>query len=111
MRLPANHDEIAGVVAQRNVVLDLRVLCGTSHAEANVPVRGSVKRAPCGLNGRLPDVWVYFASTLAVTTAHHALTSERIGVLSHPAFSYPAPTSTLPASAPAFEHVPASSWA
>ena len=34
MRLPANHDEIAGEVAQQNVVLDLRVLCGTSHAEA-----------------------------------------------------------------------------
>ena len=55
MRLPANHDEIAGEVAQQNVVLDLRVLCGTSHAEAHVPVRGSVERAPCGLNGRLPD--------------------------------------------------------
>ena len=43
VRLPANHDEIAGEVAQQNVVLDLRVLCGTSHAEAHVPVRGSVK--------------------------------------------------------------------
>ena len=44
VRLPANHDEIAGdeVAAQQNVVLDLRVLCGTSHAEAHVPVRGSV---------------------------------------------------------------------
>ena len=41
VRLPANHDEIAGEVAQQNVVLDLRVLCGTSHAEAHVPVRGS----------------------------------------------------------------------
>ena len=58
MRLPANHDEIAGEVAQQNVVLDLRVLCGTGHAEARVPVRGSVKRAPCGLNGRLPDAHV-----------------------------------------------------
>ena len=58
MRLPANHDEIAGEVAQQNVVLDLRVLCGTSHAEAHVPVRGSVKRVPCGLNGRLPDAHV-----------------------------------------------------
>ena len=29
VRLPANHDEIAGEVAQQNVVLDLRVLCGT----------------------------------------------------------------------------------
>ena len=55
VRLPANHDEIAGEVAQKNAVLDLRVLCGSSHAEAHVPVRGSVKRAPCGLNGRLPD--------------------------------------------------------
>ena len=58
MRLPADHDEIAGEVAQQNVVLDLRVLCGTSHAKAHVPVRGSVKRAPCGLNGRLPDAHV-----------------------------------------------------
>ncbi len=32
--LPANHDEIVGEVAQQNVVLDLRVLCGTSHAKA-----------------------------------------------------------------------------
>ncbi len=55
MRFPANHDEIAGEVAQQNVVLDLRVLCGTSHAEAHVPVHGSVKRVPCGLSGRLPD--------------------------------------------------------
>ena len=58
VRLPANHDEIAGEVAQQNVVLDLRVLCGTSHAEAHVPVRGSVKRVPCGLNGMLP--WVSY---------------------------------------------------
>ena len=58
VRLPANHDEIAGEVAQQNVVLDLRVLCGTSHAEAHVPVRGSVKRNTCGLNGRLPDAHV-----------------------------------------------------
>ena len=58
VRLPANHDEIAGEVAQQNVVLDLRVLCGTSHAEAHVPVRGSVKRVPCGLDGRLPDAHV-----------------------------------------------------
>ena len=39
MRLPADHDEIAGEVAEQNVVLDLRVLCGTGHAEAHVPVR------------------------------------------------------------------------
>ena len=58
MRLPANYDELADEVAKRNVVLDLRILCGTSHAEAHVPVRGSVKRAPCGLNGRLPDAHV-----------------------------------------------------
>jgi hypothetical protein len=45
VRLPASHDEIAGKVAQKNAVLDPRVLCGTSHAEAHVPVRGSVKRA------------------------------------------------------------------
>ena len=58
VRLPANHDKIAGEVAQQNVVLDLRVLCGTSRAEAHVPLRGSVKRAPCGLSGRLPDAHV-----------------------------------------------------
>ena len=58
MVLPANHDEIAGEVAQQNGVLDLRVLCGTSHAEAHVPVRGSVKRVPYGPNGRLPDAHV-----------------------------------------------------
>jgi len=58
VRLPANHDEISSEVATKNVALDLRVLCGTSHAEAHVPVRGSVKRVPCGLNGRLPDAHV-----------------------------------------------------
>ncbi len=36
MRLPAYYDEVAGEVAEQNVVLDLRVLCGTSHAEAHV---------------------------------------------------------------------------
>ena len=50
MRLPADNDEIAGEVAEQDVVLDLRVLCGTSHAEAHVPVRGSIKRSLCGLN-------------------------------------------------------------
>jgi hypothetical protein len=34
MRLPAYYDRVAGEVAEQNVVLDLRVLCGTSHAEA-----------------------------------------------------------------------------
>ena len=58
MRLPAYYDKVAGEVAQQNVVLDLRVLCGTSHAEAHVPVRGSVERAPCSLNVRLPDAHV-----------------------------------------------------
>ena len=28
------------------------------HAEAHVPVRGSVKRVPCALRGRLPDAHV-----------------------------------------------------
>ena len=42
--------------------VDLRALCGTSHAEAHVPVRGSVKRVPCGLNGRLPDAHVTAAT-------------------------------------------------
>ena len=58
MRLPADHDEVAGEVAEQDAALDLRVLCSTSHAEAHVPVRGSVKRAPCGLNVRLPDTHV-----------------------------------------------------
>ena len=49
MRQPAYYDEVAGEVAEQNVVLDLRVLCGTSHAEAHVPVRGSVERDPCGV--------------------------------------------------------------
>ena len=32
IRLPAYYDdEVAGEVAEQNVVLDLRVLCGTSH--------------------------------------------------------------------------------
>ena len=52
MRLPADHDEIAGEIAEQDVVLDLRVLCGTGRAEAHVPVRGSVGRAPCDLNVR-----------------------------------------------------------
>ena len=46
MRLPADNDEIAGEVAEQDVVLDLRVLCSTGHAEAHVPVRGSVERVP-----------------------------------------------------------------
>ena len=58
MRLPADHDEVAGEVAEQDVALDLRVLCGTGHAEARVPVRGSVERLPCGLNVRLPDTHV-----------------------------------------------------
>ena len=63
----AGHDEIAGEVAKQNVALDLRVLCGISHAEAHVPVRGSVKRATCGLNGRLPDAHVTAAVFLGAT--------------------------------------------
>ncbi len=59
MRLPAYYDEVAGEVAEQNVVLDLRVLCGNSHAETtHVPVRGSVERGTCGLNVRLPDAYV-----------------------------------------------------
>ena len=50
VRLPANHSDIAGEVAQQSIVLDLRVLCGTSHADAHVSVRRSVERAQCGLN-------------------------------------------------------------
>jgi hypothetical protein len=55
----------------------LRVLCGTSHAEAHVPVRGSVKRAPCGLNGRLPDAHV----TAAVFSGATADMPEKLNVL------------------------------
>ena len=61
MRLPADQDEISGEVAEQDVALDLRVLCGTGRAEAHVPIRGSAearKRAPCGLNIRLPDTHV-----------------------------------------------------
>ena len=36
VRLPANHDAIAGEADEQDVVLDLRVLCGISHAEAHV---------------------------------------------------------------------------
>ena len=38
MRLPADHDEFAGEVAEQDVALDLRVLCGTGHTEAHVLV-------------------------------------------------------------------------
>ena len=62
MRLPADHDEIAGKVAEKDAVLDLRVLCGTGQAEANVPVCGSAERVPSGLNVRLPNTHV--ASTV-----------------------------------------------
>ena len=58
VRPPANNDEVAGEVTKQDVVLDLRVHSGTSHAEANVPVRGNVGRAPCGLNGRPPNAHV-----------------------------------------------------
>ena len=70
MRLPADHDEVAGEVAEQNVVLDLRILCGTGHAEAHVPVRGSVERAPCCLNARLPDTHVAAAVFSGATVAH-----------------------------------------
>ncbi len=33
IRLPADRDEIAGEVAEQDVALDLRVLCGTGHAD------------------------------------------------------------------------------
>ena len=69
MRFPANHDGIAGEIAQKNVGLKFRVLCGTSHAEAHVPVRGSVQRAPFGLSGRLPDAHV--AATVFSGAAVH----------------------------------------
>ena len=45
----------------------LRVLCGTSHAEEHVPVRGSAKRAPCGLRDRLPDAHVTAADFWGAT--------------------------------------------
>ena len=67
MRLPADHDEIAGEVAEQDVILDLRVLCSIGHAEAHVPVRGSVGRAPCGLNVRLPDAHVAAAAFSSAT--------------------------------------------
>ena len=58
IRLPADHGEIAGEVAEQDVALDLRVLCGTGHAEALAPACGSAGRAPCGLKIRLPDAHV-----------------------------------------------------
>ena len=58
IRPPTDHDEIAGEVAEQDIVLDLHVLCGTGHAEAHVPLRGSLGRARCGLNVRLPDTHV-----------------------------------------------------
>ncbi len=67
MRLPADHDEIAGEVAEQDVALDLRVLCGTGRAEAHVPVCGSVERAPSGLNVRLPDAHVAAAVLSSAT--------------------------------------------
>ena len=81
MRLPADHDEIAGEVAEQDVVLDLRVLCGTGHAEAHVPVRGSVERAPSGLNVRLPDAHVAAAvfSSATVDTLEILLEREMRG--------------------------------
>ncbi len=42
--------------------LDLRALCGTSRAEAHVPVRGSAERNPCGLSDRPPDAHVTAAA-------------------------------------------------
>ncbi len=58
MRLPADHDEIAGEVAEQEVALDQRVRCGTGHAEAHVTARGSKDHVPSGLNVRLPDTHV-----------------------------------------------------
>ena len=61
IRLPADHDEVAGEVAEQDVRCrsgPACVLYSTSHTEAHVPVRGSVKRVPCGLNVRLPDTHV-----------------------------------------------------
>ena len=60
VRLPANHDETAGEVARQDAALDLRGLCGTS--QAHIPERGSVGRALCGRNGRLPDAPVTAAA-------------------------------------------------
>ena len=57
-RVNYDHGKISGEVAEQDVALDLRVLCGlcgTSYAEAHVPVRESMGRAPRGLNVRLPD--------------------------------------------------------
>ena len=58
MRLSADHDKIASEVAEQDVVLDLRFLCGNGHTETHVLVNGSVERVPCGLNIRLPDTHV-----------------------------------------------------
>jgi hypothetical protein len=49
------------------------------HAEAHAPVRGSVKRVPCGLSGRLPDAHVTAAvfSGATVDMPEVLLRSER----------------------------------
>ena len=67
MRLPADHDEIAGEVAEQYVALDLRVLCGTGRAEAHVPVRGSAEHAPWGLSVKLLDTHVAAAAFSGAT--------------------------------------------
>ncbi len=38
MKLPADHDEIFGEVAEQDAALGLRVFCGISRAKAHVPV-------------------------------------------------------------------------
>ena len=56
------------VKSLRKIVdLDLSVLYGTGQAEAHVQVRGSVGRAPCGLNFRLPDTHITAAAISGVT--------------------------------------------
>ncbi len=67
MRLPAGHDEITCEVAEQGFSMDLRVLCGTGHAEAHIPEFGSAERAPSGLNIRLPDTHVAAAAFSGAT--------------------------------------------
>ena len=40
VRLPANHDEIAGEVAKQDAALDLCVLCGTGRVEKRLRAEG-----------------------------------------------------------------------
>ena len=82
MRLSADHDNIASEVAEQDIVLDLRFLCGNGHTATHVLVNGSVERVPCGLNIRLPDTHVaatvFSGVTLDMLEIHLRNRDERV---------------------------------